>query len=102
MLKLPAELTHAQADACLSQWLSQLPVGQGPVVVDGGGLRQFDSTALALLLELRRHLLGRGQMLVLEAGSTPRLCASSTIKKAWWRRLMSMKAGRSGMSPSML
>ena len=67
MLKLPAELTHAQADACLSQWLSQLPVGQGPVVVDGGGLRQFDSTALALLLELRRHLLGRGQMLVLES-----------------------------------
>jgi phospholipid transport system transporter-binding protein len=67
MLKLPAELTHAQADACLSQWLSQLPVGQGPVVVDGGGLRRFDSTALALLLELRRHLLGRGQMLVLES-----------------------------------
>jgi phospholipid transport system transporter-binding protein len=78
MLRLPAELTHAQADACLAQWLSQLPMGTGPVVVDGSDLRQFDSTALALLLELRRHLLGRGQVLQLEA-IPPRLGELATL-----------------------
>ncbi len=67
MLSFPAELTHSQADACLSLWLSQLPVGSGPVVLDGTGLKQFDSTALALALELRRHLLARGQALQLES-----------------------------------
>jgi phospholipid transport system transporter-binding protein len=78
MLKLPAELTHAQASGCLSQWLTQLPLGQGAVVVDAAALSQFDSTALALLLELRRHLLGRGQRLQLEA-VPPRLRELATL-----------------------
>lgn len=78
MLKLPTELTHAQAEACLAQWLSQLPLGTGPVVVDGSALQQFDSTALALLLELRRHLLGRGQQLQLES-VPPRLGELATL-----------------------
>ena len=46
--------------------------GQGPVVVDGGGLGQFDSGPGCW--RLRRHLLGRGQMLVLE--SVRRVCVS--------------------------
>lgn len=78
MLRLPAELTHAQADACLAEWLLQLPMGTGPVVVDGSDLRQFDSTALAMLLELRRHLLGRGQALKLKA-IPPRLGELATL-----------------------
>ncbi len=78
MLKLPVELTHTQADACLTQWLSQLPLGVGPVVVDGRDLLRFDSTALALLLELRRHLLGRGQVLQLES-VPPRLGELATL-----------------------
>lgn len=78
MLKFPAVLTHAQADPCLTQWLSQLPLGTGAVVVDGTELKEFDSTALALLLELRRHLQGRGQTLLLEA-TPPRLRELATL-----------------------
>jgi len=67
MLKLPAVLTHAEATACLADWLSQLPLGDGPVAVDGQALERFDSAALAVLLELRRHLHGQRRGLALEA-----------------------------------
>lgn len=58
-LKLPPTLMHEQADACLSLWVSQLqaqvlasqPV---PVLVDASALHDFDSSALAVLLGLRR------------------------------------------------
>ncbi|MEN9374442.1 MAG: hypothetical protein RIR79_1994 [Pseudomonadota bacterium] len=56
MLRLPSELTHSQANALLAQLragLEAAPAGE-PVVVDASALERFDSSALAVLLELRR------------------------------------------------
>lgn len=72
MLKLPVQLTHADATRCVSAWLSQLPMGTGAVQVHAGELERFDSSALAALLALRRTLLERGQSLELVA-TPPRL-----------------------------
>ena len=78
MLKLPPKLTHNDAAACVSAWLSQLPMGTGAVQVHAGDLEQFDSSALAALLALRRTLLGRGQSLELVA-TPPRLKELATL-----------------------
>lgn len=78
MLNLPSVLTQAEANTCLAAWLSQLPLGDGPVVVDGQALQQFDSAALATLLELRRHLHGQRRSLVLE-GAPARLKELATL-----------------------
>jgi phospholipid transport system transporter-binding protein len=62
-LRLPAELTHRQATACLAQLLQSLK-GVAPgaaVVVDAAPLRVFDTSALAVLLEFRREALALGQ-----------------------------------------
>ncbi len=58
MLVLPPELTHREARACLAQLLESLR-GQkeAPVVVEASGLTRFDSSALALLIALRRECL---------------------------------------------
>lgn len=62
MLVLPAELTHRQATACLRMLVQALPAEAGPAVqVDAAALQQFDSSALAVLLEFRRACLRRGQ-----------------------------------------
>ena len=58
-LKLPPTLMHEQADACLSLWVSQLQAQvqasqPAPVLVDASALHDFDSSALAVLLGLRR------------------------------------------------
>ena len=73
LLKLPATLLHDQADACLAQWVSQLPSALPPaVVLDASGLTEFDSSALAVLLGLRRVLIHKGSALRVD-GMTPRL-----------------------------
>lgn len=73
MLSTPTQLTHANAQACLADWLSRVPVERGAVVtLHAAGLQQFDSSALAVLLALRRDVLGRGQHFVL-AQVPPRL-----------------------------
>jgi phospholipid transport system transporter-binding protein len=62
MLVLPAELTHAGAAACcrmLAQALRSEPGQQA--VADASALRQFDSSALAVLLECRREALALGK-----------------------------------------
>jgi phospholipid transport system transporter-binding protein len=62
MLVLPAELTHAQAQACcrmLGQALRAEP--DIAVVADAGSLEKFDSSALAVLLECRREALAAGK-----------------------------------------
>jgi phospholipid transport system transporter-binding protein len=62
MLVLPAELTHDQAEACsrmLAQALRSQP--EPAVVADAGALSQFDSSALAVLLECRREALALGK-----------------------------------------
>jgi phospholipid transport system transporter-binding protein len=75
-LKLPATLLLDQADACLAQWESQLahwPSALPPeVALDASALTEFDSSALAVLLGLRRVLTQKGSALRVE-GMTPRL-----------------------------
>ena len=67
MLRLPAELTHGQAKACLAQLVSGLKAETtSSVVVDATALGRFDSSALAVLLELRRVCLRAGKAMVVQ------------------------------------
>lgn len=61
-LRLPSELTHRQATACLAQLLQSLRAvsGGGAAVVDASALQVFDTSALAVLLEFRREALAAG------------------------------------------
>jgi phospholipid transport system transporter-binding protein len=62
VLALPAELTQSQATACLRSLVKGLKSGSEPaVVVDATALARFDSSALAVLLELRREALAVGK-----------------------------------------
>ena len=68
MLVLPASLTHADASACLRLLLAALAAErQGPALVDAGALTRFDSSALALLLEIRRVALADGRGFAVKA-----------------------------------
>ena len=61
-LVLPATVTHDQAGAC-ARMLAQA-VRSGPdrrAVADASALEQFDSSALAVLLECRREALAGGK-----------------------------------------
>ncbi len=78
MFKLPAQLTHDQAEACvadlrraLPQALSDAGPGQS-AVLDASLLVHFDSSALAVLLACRRMALDRGQGMTVQ-GLPPRL-----------------------------
>ena len=64
MLTLPDQLTHGQATACLAGLVANLAVETAPVQVDAAALRHFDSSALAVLLELRRACAGAGKPMV--------------------------------------
>lgn len=66
MLSLPVTLTHEQARACLAQLTSALRAEAAQVVVDAGLLRHFDSSALAVLLELRRECARAGKRFVVQ------------------------------------
>ncbi len=58
MLVLPTEFTQKQASACLRMLVQGLKAEAGPtLVVDATALDRFDSSALAVLLELRRESL---------------------------------------------
>lgn len=72
-LKLPSTLLHEQADACLAQCLAQWRLNTPPVVqVDASALVEFDSSALAVLLGLRREVVAQGSALRV-TGMTARL-----------------------------
>ena len=73
-LKLPTTLLHGQADACLAQWTQAVRgvVTPGAVPLDASALESFDSSALAVLLGLRRVLTAQGQSLHV-LGMPPRL-----------------------------
>ena len=72
-LKLPGTLLHDQANACLADWLALLAKAPAAeVVLDASALTEFDSSALAVLLGLRRTLIAQGKALRVE-GMTPRL-----------------------------
>jgi len=62
--RLPARLTTSEAPAVLQE-LRQTLTAQvaGAFVVDAGALRSFDSSAVALLLELRRDAQRAGRAL---------------------------------------
>ncbi len=75
-LTLPATLTHAEVPACLqalaAAWAGSeggLQAGAHPaaggagegLLADASALQQFDSSALALLLEARRTAIARGR-----------------------------------------
>lgn len=82
-LKLPPTLMHAQADACLSQWIGQLqghagPAPAEPVRVDASALSDFDSSALAVLLGLRRVAKTQGRAVLVE-GMSARLRELATL-----------------------
>ncbi|HYF19289.1 MAG TPA: STAS domain-containing protein [Ramlibacter sp.] len=73
MLVLPAQLTHDEAPACarmLAQALRAQP--QAEAVADASALQQFDSSALAVLLECRREALALGKTFAV-AHMPPRL-----------------------------
>jgi phospholipid transport system transporter-binding protein len=67
VLNLPATLTQAHASACLTQLTSGVrQEASTQVVVDGAQLRSFDSSALAVLLELRRECARAGKHFVVQ------------------------------------
>ncbi len=69
-LTLPATLTHAEVPACLQALAAAWAGSEGGLQAGGAGeglladasdLQQFDSSALALLLEARRTAIARGR-----------------------------------------
>ncbi len=80
-LTLPATLMHDQANACLAQWgvqLKALPASTAPVQLDASALLEFDSSALAVLLGLRREVQALGRRLQVQ-GMTARLRELATL-----------------------
>jgi phospholipid transport system transporter-binding protein len=67
MLDLPATLTQDQARECLDQLTSGLPSEAAQVVVNASALRSFDSSALAVLLEIRRESARIGKRFAVQA-----------------------------------
>jgi phospholipid transport system transporter-binding protein len=72
VLALPTVLTHAQADPCLQQLSAAIVASPKQVVLQAQALQDFDSSALAVLLELRRACLRLGKQLHIE-GAPERL-----------------------------
>lgn len=61
MIRLPATVMHAQAQACLRDVQVQMQSGQGAVQLDAQALETFDSSVLAVLLACRRQALAAGR-----------------------------------------
>jgi phospholipid transport system transporter-binding protein len=79
MLVLPAALTHAQAPACCRMLAQALRSDAGgEAVADASGLRHFDSSALAVLLECRREALALGKTFAVHQ-MHPRLRSLATL-----------------------
>ena len=60
-LQFPAELTHDPAAVFAREMGAALQQHPGAVVADASSLQQFDSSALALLLECRRLAVQAGR-----------------------------------------
>ena len=67
MLVLPQVLKHAQANACLAMLTTALRQEPQQVIVDCSALTEFDSSALAVLIELRRTCLHDQKAMQLQA-----------------------------------
>lgn len=62
VLVLPARLTHGEAPACARMLQQGLAAQRGSVaIVDASALAQFDSSAIAVLLECRREAAVQGR-----------------------------------------
>lgn len=67
MLRLPDTLLHNTAAGALAEMMQALRAEpSASIAVDAAALVRFDSTALAVLLELRRAALRAGKTLVLQ------------------------------------
>lgn len=67
-MQLPPNVTHSTATACLADLLQAVRVEPSScLVLDASALVQFDSTALAVLLELRRAVSQMGKTVSLQA-----------------------------------
>jgi len=73
MLKLPAVLTHAVAGDFLNRIAPSMASGANDLVVDASALGQFDSSALAVLLECRRQALAAGMGFAVQGAPGPLL-----------------------------
>ena len=71
VFQLPSQLTHDQASAVAAQ-VGNLARTQPSLQIDASRLTHFDSSALAVLLGLRRILIQKGSALRVD-GMTPRL-----------------------------
>ncbi len=59
---LPDRLTHGEAQAWMDGWVANLGAAPaGAVQVDASALQNFDSSALAVLLEARRRAIDSGR-----------------------------------------
>ncbi|MDO9357549.1 MAG: STAS domain-containing protein [Polaromonas sp.] len=68
MLSLPARLTHEEAAPVVQGLQAALSGQSGPAVVaDASALQEFDSSALAVLLACRRHVLASGKTFAVRA-----------------------------------
>lgn len=61
LLQLPAKLNIADARAAVPALVAQAREGGGPLEVDASPLSDFDSSAIATLLELRRIATAAGR-----------------------------------------
>jgi phospholipid transport system transporter-binding protein len=84
MLRLPRSLTHdvASSVTAAAAQSMQSPRGAGlgsnPLTVDASELEQFDSSALAVLLDCRRQALSAGQSFTV-TGVPQRLIQLATL-----------------------
>lgn len=70
MWVLPPVLKAAQTMALLAEWAPELAKGQGPVSIDASGVKDLDSSCVALLLALKRRAQASERPLILVAPST--------------------------------
>ena len=66
VLKLPAVLTHGVASAFFRTLANDMASQPKDVVVDASALSQFDSSAMAILLECRRQALAASKTFSVE------------------------------------
>ena len=78
MLTLPPVLTHAVASDFARGLQQAVQAQTGAVVADASALRQFDSSALAVLMECHRQALAAGKTFSVQ-GTPARLRELATL-----------------------
>jgi phospholipid transport system transporter-binding protein len=78
MLRLPSELTHVQANACLADLMAGAAAEGSTVGLNAEPLQNFDSSALAVLLEFQRACAVLGKSVAVQ-GLPRKLVALATL-----------------------